>query len=53
MSENNAMYQINGIDKSTWRKFRGKCLLSGFRSANECFIKIIDLYVSGKINVKK
>ena len=46
-------YQVKGIDKKTWKKFRGTCLLNGFNNANECLLKFIGRYASGKISEKR
>lgn len=45
-------YQIKDIDKVTWKKFRGTCLLNGFDNANACLLKLIGRYASGDIREK-
>ena len=58
MKEGNNMkdttsYVVKDIDKDIWKKFRGTCLLNGFDNANECLIRLINKYASGKISEKR
>ena len=53
MSSEKTMYQIKNIDKTLWRTFRAKCIMSVFDSANECLLNLITMYTRDKINAIK
>ena len=53
MTKNTTTYQIQGIDKTLWRQFRGKAMCEGFNNASACLIKLIDLYSKGEISADK
>ena len=41
-------YQVKDIDRVTWKKFRGTCLLNGFDNANACLLRLIGKYACGE-----
>tara|TARA_R100001530_G_C4209431_1_gene126977 strand:+ start:266 stop:415 length:150 start_codon:yes stop_codon:yes gene_type:complete len=43
------MYLIKDINRSTWKAFRGKCLMNGYNSAAECLRDFIEKYSKGKV----
>ena len=42
-------YIIKDIDKTTWMKFRAKCLTDGYSSAAELLRELIKKYAKGII----
>ena len=53
MSSEKVMYQIKNIDKTLWRSFRAKCIMSGFDSINECLATLITMYAKDEIDAVK
>ena len=53
MSSEKTMYQIKNIDKTLWRSFKAKCIMSGFGSINECLLKLITMYAKDEIDAIK
>ena len=44
-------YIIKNIPPTTWREFKIKLLQGGMNTYNECLLKLINSYTSGKISV--
>ena len=42
--KNKTSYLVKDIDKDTWKKFRGTCLLNGYNNAGECIVDFINGY---------
>ena len=52
MSNETTSYLVTNIDKTKWRKFRGRAILNGFNSAGACLREYIEKYSEGKIKWK-
>ena len=48
MSNETTSYLITRINKSSWRKFRGKAILNGYNNAGECLRDFIKGYSEKK-----
>lgn len=46
MEKDNTSYVVKDINRKTWKKFRGMSLLSGFNSAGECIVSLIENFVN-------
>ena len=51
MNDNTKTFLLKGIPESVWREFKIKLLQGGMNTYNECLLKLINSYTSGKISV--